>query len=275
MRRALVAVLGLLLIGGTGAVGLLVWQQAALRPEVTTTTFPPVERVVLDLRALGGVTVTTHAADEIGVEQRTESAMRNIAVEMTVAGDELTITSTRCRGLTLSLVNRCSASFVLAVPASTVVNGELAHGDIRLDGLASEVHLSTGHGNVRAIGTSGSVTLATGHGSVYVSEADGDLTATTGHGTVEVTDTNSEAVTLTSGHGGIVFSPATTPVEAVLTTSHGPVHVALPREAPPVAVSTDASGHQVDLDIATDPDARHRLDVTTGRGPIGISYADS
>jgi DUF4097 and DUF4098 domain-containing protein YvlB len=252
-----------------------VWQQAALRPEVTTTTFPPVERVVLDLKALGGVTVTTHASDEIGVEQWTESTMRDVAVEMTVAGDELTITSTRCRGVTLSLVNRCSASFVLAVPASTVVYGEIAHGDIRLDGLASEVHLTTGHGDVRAIGTSGSVTLATGHGSAYVSGVDGDLTVTTGHGTIEVTDTRSEVVALTSGHGGIDFSPATAPVEAVLTTSHGPVHVALPLEAPPVAVSTDASGHQVDLDIATDPNADHRLDVTTGRGRIEISYADS
>lgn len=308
-RRALLLVTGLLLIGAGVAAALWSWNVAAVRVEVTTTPHPAVERVVLDLRTSGKVEVVAHELDGIVVEQRTLTTLWRPTVEQQVVGDELRLRSSRCGPVVNLGLARCSASFVVRVPASTTVVGELRHGEVTLAGLQGDASLSTGHGQLVARDVAGDLALSTGHGRVEVARATGRVAITTGHGEVSLTDlaqggevttghgrvevagvegplavrtshgtidasgVGGETVTLTTGHGTIDLATVGAPSSVTLQTSHGDISVVLPADAPPYAITTNDSGRTTEVAVATDPGADHRLSAVTGHGSIRVHGA--
>lgn len=302
-------VVGFVLIAAGVVAGLALWTEVLATVEETRTTHPAVDRLVLDLEENGTVDVVTHDADEIVVEQHTRTWFRDVEVTQAVAGDELRISTARCDRGWIQFNSQCSASFLVTVPASTSVTADVRHGELRLAGIrqaqlrtghgeidvtdvTGRLDLRTGHGNLAVSGAGddvvvhtdhgevaladvqGGATATTGHGNVTVARVGGPVEATTDHGVVEAVDTRASTVTLLSGHGDVSFAPVTSPSSAVLDTDHGDVSVALPRDAPPYAVSADASGREVDIEVATDPDAQDSLELRTGHGRIGVGYAD-
>lgn len=310
--RALPLVVGFALIAAGVVAGLGIWTDALTEVEETQTTHPAVDRLVLDLGEDGtvDVVVADADADEIVVEQHTRTWFRDVDVTQSVEDDVLRISTTRCDRGWIQFGSQCSASFVVTVPASTSVTADVRHGELRLAGVegqaqlvtahgeidvtdvAGRLDLRTGHGNVAVAGAGDDVVVHTDHGEVAVTDVQGGVTATTGHGNVavadvgepveattdhgvvEAVDTRANTVTLRSGHGDVTFAPATAPSSAVLGTDHGEVSVALPQDAPPYAVSADASGREVAIDVATDPAARDRLDLHTGHGTITVDHAE-
>lgn len=283
--------LGLLLIATGIAGGLFLLGDRFSQVERATTSHPEVDRVVFDLNANGDVEVVVGDADQVVVEQRVETSIRDLDVSLSVSDGDLLIHSASCGWSFAPLPDRCSASFVVTVPAATVLTGRAGHGSIALVGVEGDVTLTTGHGSITASDTGGLLDLRTGHGSVTVSGAQGDavldsghgsitvrgggrasLEARTGHGSIVAEDGGHEVAALRTGHGSVRFEPSGAPADATVTTSHGDVVVLLPRDSPPYAVSTDASGRRVDVGVATDPAAEHDLEVVTGHGTIEIGY---
>lgn len=308
-RRVTAVVLGLLLIVAGLALAGFLWSEALVRVEESTTTHAAVERVVLDLGADGNVEVRVHDADEVVVHQRVERTITGGDASQQVVGDALELRSQRCGSWVSVPLIRCSASFVVTVPATTEVVGELRHGWITLVGLgggadvwtrhgsieatdvagplnlrtdhgsvdvtgaSDALHVVTGHGAVRISDVAGTTEVSSGHGRVVVDGAAGDLAAETDHGGIEVTGTTGEAITLVTGHGSIDLRPAVPPTSAELTTSHGDVTVALPPDAPPYDISAVGARRAADIDVATDPTADRRLELRTGHGRIDVHHA--
>lgn len=301
--RALRRVLGLLLVLAGIAGAFTLWSLSVIDVDESETTLSGVERIALDLNANGHVEVRVHDGDDVVVHQRVESTLTTVEVDQVMVGDVLELSTARCqRGLAL-LVNRCSASFVLTVPADTPIVGELAHGRVELVGLEAPVDVRTGHGRIEATDVSGDLDLRTDHGRVSLTRTSGDtvvqsghgrldlvevtgpvravtdhgrvevrggsadLDVSTGHGRIELAGTEVGAATLVTGHGEVSFAPSSFPTPVTITTSHGSVDVTLPPGAPPYAVTTDAN-RGVDVGLTTDPAAEHRLDATTGHGSI-------
>lgn len=309
VRTALLYTFGLLAIAGGVVLAFFLLDSSVTRIEQTETTHPALERVVLDLRANGGVRIEAHDAEEIVVHQRIETTFRTIEVDQRVVGDELHLTSARCPSRVVGLFNRCNVSYVVRVPASTSVAGELSHGSIELAGLDGTAQLRTGHGRIEASDVAGTLDVSSGHGSIEVIRATGDVVvntrhgslrlfevaggaeATTGHGSVEVAEvggplvvrtghggidvlgTTGDLVILESGHGGIDLVAAVAPSTIGLRTSHGRVEVTLPADAPPYAIDTDASGGSVHVGVSSDPNAPNRLEASTGHGRIELRLA--
>lgn len=307
--RAARLVLGFVLVAAGVLGALTLWSDALVEVDETRTTHPAVDRLVLDLDAEGTLdVVVTDDTDEIVVEQTTRTWYRDMEVTQTIQGDELRITTGRCDNGWVQFGTRCSASFVVTVPTSTSVAADISHGGLRLAGVEGPAQLGTGFGDIHVSDVAGRLDLRTGHGSITVDGAgddvvvhtgfgavaladvrgeatastgngdvtlrdiDGPVEATTDHGSIDAVDTR-ENVTLASGHGDIAFAPATAPSHAELDTGFGEVSVTLPGDARPYAVATDASGGEVDLGVATDPDAEDRLDLRTGHGQISVDYA--
>lgn len=309
--RLLRVALGLVLIGAGLAGGLVLLGDTITEVERSTTTHLAVERVVFDLDASGDVTVVVGEPGEIVVEQRKETTFRELETSQEVVDGELRVSSRRCAvGLNL-LPNPCSASFVVTVPPATSLGGSIGHGSIEVTGIDGAAELATGHGSIAVTDTLGDLDLDTGHGAIEVTRAGGAVSLDTGNGAVSLTDVvgpvsltsghgavsvrgasgdlsvrtgngsihaegiTGEVVALRSGHGSLWFAPGNGPADVSLATSNGDVTVRLPSDAPPYAVATEASGRQVDVSVATDPQADRTLTVSTGHGRIDIGYATS
>ncbi|WP_052665216.1 DUF4097 family beta strand repeat-containing protein [Nitriliruptor alkaliphilus] len=298
-----------LIVAGLLLAGFL-WSDTLVHVDESTTTHDAVPRVVLDLTADGNVEVRVHDADEIVVEQRIERTIGGVDASQEVVDDALELRSQRCGWVSGPLI-RCSVSFVVTVPSTTSVVGELRHGSIALIGLEGDADLRTGHGNIDATDVGGPLTLRsrhggvavagaqdallveTSHGSVTVTDvvgptdvssrhgslvidgAAGHLTAGTQHGSIEATRTTGDVIALSSRHGSIHLRPTVAPTTAEVSTSHGDITVVLPADAPPYAITTNGGDRAADLAVATDPGADRRLDLRTRQGRIEVRYAAS
>lgn len=300
-------VAGLVLVVAGVVWTLVAWSSPFDRsPDVATTTHPGVGRVVLDLRANGEVHVDTHDRDEIVVTERVVTRLREVDVtQRVIDGTELRIASSACGWRLFGFFDRCSASFELTVPASTVVVGSVRHGDVMLAGPMGAVDLRTGHGRTEAVGIAGDVRLRSGHGDAFARDVAGDVVLDTGHGSVDVTavegnvtlesghgdvrveriggtldvdtghglievvDVGGDTIAVRSGHGDVFLAPHSSPATIAVRTGHGGLHVLLPPDAPPYAVTT--SGRDTSVTVATDPGAPHTLDARTGHGPVTIA----
>lgn len=303
--RALVVTAGFLLILAGIVLALLLWRSEAHEVTETSTTHTGVDRIELDLRAVGTVDLITHDSDEVVVQRRVATTSRGTEVDEVVEGGVLTVSSTRCPNDWFVLFDRCSASFRIRAPEGTEIAGASAHGNVTLDGPTGAVDLRTSHGSVDARGSVGPVNLETRHGNVSVTDLEGALTLDTRHGSVEVVDSVG-TIRVASGHGritvrggegdlhldtshgsievtgtdvgvaeletkfgGVEFHPGSAPTSVSIATSHGDVDARLPDDAPPYAVTTSASGN-TRVDIATDPASDHHLDIETRFGSIDV-----
>lgn len=304
--RAL-GIVALVLLGGGAIVGgLFLWGWFATTTDESVTAHPSVDRLELDLRAIGDVAVRVHDRDDIVVEERIRTSFASVQPEQRVDGDVLTLATPRCDPpINLLPLNRCSVSYVVRVPADTEVSGSLRHGSIEVAGLTAPVTLETDHGGIDVAAVDADVAVATGHGratigrvtgavrvesghgrldlarvdgeidartghgQVSVRDSGGGVDVTTGHGSVDVDGTAGDVVSVATGHGSVTFATTTAPTDVRAVTGHGSVTVWLPRDAPPYAVTTDTD-RSVDVQVDTDPGADRRLDLATGHGSIEV-----
>jgi hypothetical protein len=271
--RAARLVLGLLLIGAGLALALWLWRDGTVQVEQTTLTHPAVDRVVLDLRANGDVEVAVHDADQIRVERRIEQTFREVEVTEEIVGDELRLSSSRCQRWISFPADRCFASFVLTVPASTSVVGEVGHGALVVAGLHGPVDLRTGHGSIEVADTAGEMNLRTGHGRIDAVDTDGALRLQSGHGRIAVTRARGD-VTVETGHGAV--SARDVSGSFVATTGNGSVgggraagrRPARPGRGGRPAARTNRGRHHRRHDHAVDRARRHRPGCC-GRADLG------
>lgn len=260
--RALRLSLGLLLIAAGVGLALYLVGEGTVRVEESRASHLDVDRVVFDLDANGSIEVVAHDGPEVVVHERTETTVREVRTSQSVVDGELRIASEGCRGWFGMLVNRCGASYVVAVPAATPLDGRISHGAVRLSDLDDEVVLRTGHGAIEATGLAGPTQLTTSHGSITVRGVRGHVEAETGHGSVTV-EQASDGVAAATSHGSVTVTQARGAVRA--TTGQGSVTL---RE---ISGDVDArtSHGSIEVDGVTGDD----VTLDTGHGSLSFRPA--
>ena len=145
--------------------------------------------------------------------------------------------------------HRCTVDYTLEVPAGVDVSGTTSNGAIELTAV-NDVEVRTSNGRIELDDVAGTVDVETSNGRISGKGLGGDgIRAETSNGAIDLAlDTAQD-------------------VEA--TTSNGAITVVVPDE--PFRVSADTMNGKTDIDIATDPDADHVLELRTSNGRITVT----
>ncbi|MGW5353798.1 DUF4097 family beta strand repeat-containing protein [Streptomyces sp. NPDC004031] len=143
--------------------------------------------------------------------------------------------------------HNCGADYVVTVPAGLAVAGGTSNGAITLTNVGTaDVHSS--NGKITVAGASGAVKVRTSNGAVNVTGTKGGVDAQSSNGAVTVT--------------------TPTPQDVRVHTSNARVTVTAAPAAYKVSAKTSNADKKVD--IADDPSATYRLDLSTSNGALTL-----
>jgi len=244
--------------------------QASAEPQAVTSRTVTVPQPVTSLivQTDGGQVQVT--AGQVSRVQVTETIMYDHqdggppAVAQSVSGGRLSLSDQACANLD------CSVNFSLTVPIGVTVSVATQGGPAAVSGVAG-ANLDTGGGPARASLIGGPLTVSTDGGPMVLRGVTGPLRADTGGGTLLAQDLASATATVTTGGGPAMVSFVAAPESVSVSTDGGPVILAVP--GGPYAVAADSEGGPQSVAIATDPDARPTLAVTSSGGPLRIEPA--
>jgi len=173
-----------------------------------------------------------------------------------------------------------SISYMLTVPAASLLHAKTGSGSQRIEGVRGEVRSSTGSGSIVARDV-GSLSTSTGSGSIQADAVDGSFRANTGSGSIHATGIGG-AITAKTGSGSIEIvqsgsgnvdvssSSGTVRVRGVrgalrASTTSGGLHI---QGQPTGDWELNSSSGGVRLDL---PDTSgFELDATTSSGSIDV-----
>lgn len=164
----------------------------------------------------------------------------------------------------------CSVDFSLTVPFGVTVSVATQGGPAAVSGVA-RANLDTGGGPARATLVGGPLTVSTEGGPLTLRGVAGPLRADTGGGTLIAQDVAATTATVTTGGGLAMIAFVAVPDSVSVSTDGGSAILAVP--GGPYAVAADSDGGPQSVTIATNPDARPTLAVTSGGGPLRIEPA--
>jgi hypothetical protein len=225
---------------------------------VTTTN--PVGLVHLDGPGSGDVSITVNtSAHETNVKRTVHYGGSAPAQTAHVSGSTLV--------LGMGCGDNCSVSYEVTLPATAAVDGSTSSGNITVSDMSS-VDVTTNSGDIVANRVSGPVTASARSGNVTVMTVSGaaDLHATSGD--VVANDLAGPTNTLDTTSGNITAALSTIADVTARTTS-GDITVKVP--AGTYHVTTQAISGDVHVNIPTDPNALHTLDLHVTSGNIEVS----
>ncbi|MFD4641214.1 DUF4097 family beta strand repeat-containing protein [Lentzea sp. NPDC058436] len=178
----------------------------------------------------------------------------------------------------------CEIDYTVLVPAADIsLVGDIGSGDAIFEGLAS-VDFKTGSGRITTRDIAGDVKVKAGSGDLQATRVGGSLTADLGSGDIELDAVKGKVLANTaSGNingtalGGEVISEAGSGrVDVRLTdakpvrvnSGSGDVTVRVPG-GPYKITGTSGSGDRR-IHVATDPNARNELNLSTGSGDVEV-----
>ncbi len=142
---------------------------------------------------------------------------------------------------------RCDVSYEVVVPLGTTVSGSVDSGSIVLDGVA----------DVDVDADSGSITLSDIDGSVVADADSGSITGNGLSGPIEV-DADSGKIELALNK----------PSDVTAQADSGSIELTVPDVAYNVSSQVDSGGEEID--VRTDPDSPHLLDLDADSGSITV-----
>ncbi|MGQ0639555.1 MAG: DUF4097 family beta strand repeat-containing protein [Gemmatimonadaceae bacterium] len=115
------------------------------------------------------------------------------------------------------------------VPRGVRVRAGTGNGEVSVDGVGGEAHISTGNGRMRITNVSGEVEASSGNGEVFIDRATGPVQVSSGNGDISVRATRGP-VTASSGNGDIEVEMAELRLDGDMefTTGNGSVRVTVP-----------------------------------------------
>lgn len=237
------------LTGCAGGIG------AQLTFEDVTKT--KVSQILLDVGS-GDVEVTAGPV--------TETRITRIVHSSTDPDPSFTLTGTQLR-LTGNCGRHCDVSYKIEAPAGVTVTGELASGDVSLEGVAAtDVRLSSGDimvrnatGAVRAVATSGDITVIDSKGPATLVASSGDLHVI-----------NAGAPVNAKASSGDIDVKLSVPASVTAVASSGDVVVTVPQSSYRVN-ATAGSGDVNVTDVPDDPTAKNVLDVQASSGDVTVA----
>jgi hypothetical protein len=239
-------------------------------PQAVTTRTVTVPQPVTSLIVQSDGGQVQVAAGQVSRVQVTETIMYDQpvsgppAVAQSVSGGRLSLSDPACAN------TDCSVNFSLTVPFGVTVSVASQGAPVAVSGVAG-ANLDTGGGPARASLIGGPLTASTEGGPLVLAGVTGPLRADTGGGQLIAQDITSATATVTTEGGPAMVTFAAAPESVSVGTDGGPAVLAVP--GGPYAVAADSGGGLQSVAIATDPDARATLAVTSGGGPLRIEPA--
>jgi hypothetical protein len=219
----------------------------------------PVSLVHLNGPGSGDVTVTVNtAAHETDVKRTVHYGGSAPAQTAHFSGSTLL--------LNMGCGNNCSVSYQVTLPATAAIDGSTSSGSITVSDMSS----------VDVTSSSGDIVVNRVNGPVKASASSGNVTVTTVSGTVDLHATSGDVVarelsgptnTLSTSSGDITVDLSTVSDLSARATS-GDVNVKVPAGA--YHVITEVSSGDVHVNIPTDPNAPHTLDLHATSGDITV-----
>ncbi len=236
--------------------------------------------LVLGLLALGFFRFGEGGEDENGDQATTRHSdisqvrfdLDNAGLEVRVGGSEVVVERLTFRGEASEIVAGdslqvgfdcpafsfgCRGTYQVTVPSGTEIIGDLSNGRVTLMDVDGRVDVSTSNGAIEVTGATGE-----------------DLVLRTSNGSISGSGLTTPNVDLRTSNGRIEVFFAEPPRSVRARTSNGRIEVFVPSGVPPYSIDANASNGRTDLDIATDPSADLRMELTTSNGNIVVAYAD-
>ncbi|MDA2807892.1 DUF4097 family beta strand repeat-containing protein [Nocardiopsis suaedae] len=283
MWLGVVVALAALLFGAAAALGAVPVGGEERAPQ----RFDGAERVVIDNRTPGEVTVT--AADTDAVEVRTElerSLLFEPAATLDERGGEVRADAS-CQA---ALMSACSVDYDVTVPRDAEVEVSTVGGEVELVGLGGTVRVDSVSGPVEAEDLGGDARLETTSGPVEVKGATGSLEAHTVSGPIEmegldigglVAETTSgtieaegafDTADLESTSGGIEVRARERFTSLRADSTSGSVELRVPGGA--YDVRTDTASGDTDVEVREDSGADSSIRASTTSGGIEVRTDD-
>jgi DUF4097 and DUF4098 domain-containing protein YvlB len=206
----------------------------------------------LDIRATGSVSIDASPAGstEITVTRRVIRGLRTPTYSEAISGDTLLLRS-HCP---VFADYHCSVNYSIHVPVSTSVvldtNGNNAH-----------VHDLTGDLDVDSSG-----------GDVEVARVSGRLHLRSSGGGVRATGVRSKIVDAGSSGGGVGITFVAPPDDVRASSSGGDATVEVPRDDTSYRADVSASGGSRQVDVKTDPESTHLIEIDSSGGSARLRY---
>lgn len=178
------------------------------------------------------------------------------------------------------LQNGVSISYLLTVPAASLLRAKTGSGSQRIEGVKGEVNSSTGSGSIVARDV-GSLSASTGSGSIQADRIDASFRASTGSGSIHATGVGGaitartgsgsiEVVQSGSGNADVSSSSGTVRVRGLrgalrASTTSGGLHI---QGQPTGDWELNSSSGGVHIDLP--PNSGFELDATTSSGSIDV-----
>jgi hypothetical protein len=234
--------------GGYSAVSLMAYQST-----YTDLSFPASSVRHLDVRTSGGVTIEASPAgsQDVTVTRRVVRGLRTPSYSEAIVGDTLTIRSS----CPIFADYHCFVSYSIHVPAST---------SVVVDTSGSGVHVHDLTGDLD-IGSSG--------GGVEVARVSGTLKLDSSGGGVRATAVSSKVVSADSSGGGVFVSFVSPPDDVKVSSSGGGAVVEVPHDETSYQAKVTSSGGSRQLDVKTDPDSTHVIEIDSSGGSARLRYA--
>lgn len=124
---------------------------------------------------------------------------------------------------------RMAVDVTVNVPRGIRVRAGTGNGEVSVDGVAAEAHISTGNGRMRITNVSGEVEASSGNGEVWIDRATGPVQVSSGNGDISVRATRGP-INVSSGNGDIEVEMQELRLDGDMefTTGNGSVRVTVP-----------------------------------------------
>jgi hypothetical protein len=233
--------------GAYSAVSLMAYQST-----YTDLSFPASSVQHLDIDAAGGVTIEASPAGSqaVTVTRRVVRGLRTPSYSEAVVGDTLRIRS----DCPVFADYHCFVSYSIHVPAAT---------SVVVDTSGSSVHVHDLTGDLD-IGSSG--------GGVEVARVSGTLKLDSSGGGVRATGVSSKVVDADSSGGGVFLSFVAPPDSVKASSSGGSAVVEVPHDETSYRADVSSSGGSRQLDVKTDPDSTHVIEIDSSGGSARLRY---
>jgi hypothetical protein len=233
--------------GGYNAVSLMAYQST-----YTDLSFPAASVHRLDVDTDGGVTIEAAPAgsSEVTITRRVVRGLRSPSYSEAVVGDTLTLRSS-CPAFA---EYHCFVSYSIHVPAST---------SVVVDTSGSSVHVHD---------LSGDLDVQSSGGSVEVARVSGALKLQSSGGGVRATDVSSKIVEADSSGGGVFVRFIAPPDDVKVSSSGGSAVVEVPHDETAYRTDVTSSGGSRQVDVKTDPDSTHVIEVDSSGGSARLRY---
>ena len=242
---------------------LAIWGFAERDADSTSSIAQPISVVQLNAGS-GTVQIRTSDAPTTTVQEHREFWLLNTGKAHHVEGDKLVLDG-NCGW-------KCSADFVVTVPAGTKVTGKSGSGDVDLEGVG-DIDLNAASGNVTVTGATGTVTLDIASGDAAVDGAAGAVDLETKSGDITATDLTGGPVKAKAASGDIDLT-LKKPAAVTADGKSGDIQVHVPvTEGVKYSVDAGTKSGDREVNIPSDPTGTYVLRLSAASGDVLVDSA--